>query len=74
MMTGGNVVYVASQNAIWRLVPIPLKVQIDQLVENKEFEEALHLLQAIEDNQYNDRVFNLIYFHLISPRIIINNK
>ena len=36
-------VYVASQNFIWRLVPIPITAQIKELLHDKQFELALHL-------------------------------
>ena len=37
-------VYVSSQNNVWRLVPVPLHVQIKQLTEDKQFEMALTLV------------------------------
>ncbi len=40
-------VYVASQNFIWRLVPIPITAQIKELLHDKQFELALHLAVSL---------------------------
>jgi len=55
-MTQGNVVYVASTNSIWRLVPVSLATQVDQLVDEKEFEEAINLLDQVTDMNPRQRV------------------
>ncbi|ORX99906.1 hypothetical protein K493DRAFT_335529 [Basidiobolus meristosporus CBS 931.73] len=48
MMTQGKVIYIASSDHVWRLIPLDFMKQIDQLVEVNEFEEALSLLDQIE--------------------------
>ncbi|KTG35359.1 hypothetical protein cypCar_00018423 [Cyprinus carpio] len=40
---GSNVVYVASNHFVWRLVPISIASQIRQLLQDKQFELALQL-------------------------------
>ncbi|KAK9761455.1 Vacuolar morphogenesis protein 6, partial [Basidiobolus ranarum] len=47
MMTQGKVIYIASADHVWRLIPLDFMKQIDQLVESNEFEEALSLLDQI---------------------------
>lgn len=58
-------VYVASNNYIWRLEPVPLPRQIQQLVDEKQFELALHL--AVSMTIY-DILFTGLYalWHLIN--------
>ncbi|XP_071480649.1 vam6/Vps39-like protein [Diadema antillarum] len=46
---GSGHVYVASNNYIWRLEPVPLPRQIQQLVEDKQFELALHLAYMTDE-------------------------
>ena len=36
-------VYIASTNHVWRLAPVPITMQIKDLLQNKEFELALQL-------------------------------
>lgn len=38
-----NVVYVASNHFVWRLVPVSISSQIRQLLQDKQFELALQL-------------------------------
>lgn len=40
-------IYIASPKEIWRLVPIPLVDQIDELVRIKSYDEALTLLKHL---------------------------
>jgi len=74
VMTEGNVVFLAGPNFIWRLIPISLKVQVDQLVEEKEFEEATALLEVIPDLNYKEKdekmrnVRRLHAFHLFAKK------
>ncbi|KAL6054782.1 Vam6/Vps39-like protein [Balamuthia mandrillaris] len=42
-------IYVASQSHIWRLLPVPIMDQVDQLVREKEYEEALNLCESLTD-------------------------
>ncbi|XP_072024948.1 vam6/Vps39-like protein [Amphiura filiformis] len=46
---GSGHVYVASQNFIWRLVPIPITAQIKELLQDKQFELALHLANMTDE-------------------------
>ena len=38
-----NIVYVASNHFVWRLVPVSIASQIRQLLQDKQFELALQL-------------------------------
>lgn len=38
-----NIVYVASNHFVWRLVPVSISSQIEQLLQDKQFELALQL-------------------------------
>lgn len=38
-----NIVYVASNHFVWRLVPVSIATQIRQLLQDKQFELALQL-------------------------------
>lgn len=38
-----NIVYVASNHFVWRLVPVSISSQIRQLLQDKQFELALQL-------------------------------
>ncbi|RUS27613.1 hypothetical protein BC938DRAFT_482993 [Jimgerdemannia flammicorona] len=48
LLNQGKLLYIASATQIWRLTPYSFAVQVDQLVEKNEFEEAISLLQQIE--------------------------
>ena len=39
--------YVYSQNHVWRLVPVPINRQIQQLTDDKQFEVALSLIVSM---------------------------
>ena len=56
LMTEGDVVYLATTSGVWRLIMIPLINQVDQLVEEEEFEEALSLLDHIKDLPHAQKV------------------
>jgi Vam6/Vps39-like protein vacuolar protein sorting-associated protein 39 len=43
----GDHIYVATARDIWRLVPVPLVDQIDELVRIKSYDEALSLLNNL---------------------------
>eukprot|EP01087_Luapelamoeba_hula_P018206 TRINITY_DN5848_c0_g1_i2.p1 TRINITY_DN5848_c0_g1~~TRINITY_DN5848_c0_g1_i2.p1 ORF type:complete len:877 (+),score=139.65 TRINITY_DN5848_c0_g1_i2:141-2771(+) len=49
MQIQGTTLYLASQTQIWRLLPVPILTQIDQLVGEQEYEEALTLCESITD-------------------------
>jgi len=42
-------IYVAAPNHIWRLVPIPVLSQVDQLVREKEYENAISLCESLSN-------------------------
>ncbi|KAL0969489.1 hypothetical protein UPYG_G00227970 [Umbra pygmaea] len=42
---GPNIVYVASNHFVWRLVPVSIATQIRQLLQDKQFELALQLAE-----------------------------
>ncbi|CAL1543565.1 unnamed protein product [Lymnaea stagnalis] len=46
---GNGSIYVASQNHVWRLAPLPYSQQIKQLLQCKEFELALTLAELAKD-------------------------
>lgn len=42
-----NIVYVASNHFVWRLVPVSISSQIQQLLQDKQFELALQLAVSL---------------------------
>ncbi|XP_016892880.1 vam6/Vps39-like protein isoform X2 [Cynoglossus semilaevis] len=50
---GQNIVYVASNHFVWRLVPVSIAKQIQQLLQDKQFELALQL--AMKDDSDGDK-------------------
>jgi hypothetical protein len=44
-----NDIYIAAQNNVWKLLPVSMMSQVDQLVHDKEYEEALALCDNIPD-------------------------
>ncbi|XP_037097090.1 vam6/Vps39-like protein isoform X1 [Syngnathus acus] len=66
---GPNVVYVASNHFVWRLVPVSIATQIRQLLEDKQFELALQLAKMKDDadgdkKQQIHHIQNLYAFNL----------
>lgn len=55
---GKDVMYVASNNHVWRLDQLPIGNQIHQLVQNKEFELALKLANMTEEPE-NEKQFRI---------------
>lgn len=47
--SGSGHVYVASQECIWKLEPVPIQNQIKELLKDKQFELALHLANMTEE-------------------------
>ena len=45
-MTTKGRIYVATDKQVWLMQPVPILEQVDQLVEEKEFDEATHLLEV----------------------------
>eukprot|EP01114_Cavostelium_apophysatum_P004200 TRINITY_DN1437_c0_g2_i2.p1 TRINITY_DN1437_c0_g2~~TRINITY_DN1437_c0_g2_i2.p1 ORF type:complete len:873 (+),score=238.27 TRINITY_DN1437_c0_g2_i2:146-2764(+) len=43
-------IFVAAQNHVWKLLPVPLMNQVDQLLNEREYEEALNLCENIPDS------------------------
>jgi hypothetical protein len=70
-ITDKSDVYVASANQVWRLSPVPLLTQLDQLVANKEYEEAICLCDSVSSPEVNKaeklrQIKNLYTYHLFS--------
>jgi hypothetical protein len=42
-------IYIASQTTIWRLVPVPIMAQVEQLIKEREYEEALLIAESLTD-------------------------
>ncbi|XP_078466273.1 vam6/Vps39-like protein [Lampetra fluviatilis] len=66
---GPNIVYVASSHFVWRLAPVPIATQIEQLLKEKQFDLALQLAQMTNDSdsekqQRIHHIQNLHAFHL----------
>ncbi|RIA80537.1 CNH domain-containing protein [Glomus cerebriforme] len=55
LINQGKYLYVASFNNAWRFIPLNFEKQIDQLVEQNEFEEALSLAEQIEPILLDDK-------------------
>jgi len=45
----GSSIYIASQSHIWRLLPVPILTQVDQMVKEREYEGALALMESLTD-------------------------
>ncbi|XP_016097637.1 vam6/Vps39-like protein [Sinocyclocheilus grahami] len=70
---GSNVVYVASNHFVWRLVPISIASQIRQLLQDKQFELALQLAIMKDDSDADKRqqihhIQNLFAFNLFCQK------
>ncbi|KAK6306817.1 hypothetical protein J4Q44_G00219650 [Coregonus suidteri] len=69
---GPNIVYVASNHFVWRLVPVSIASQITQLLQDKQFELALQL--AMMDDVEGDKrqqvhhIQNLYAFNLFCQK------
>uniref|UniRef100_G3NP54 CNH domain-containing protein n=1 Tax=Gasterosteus aculeatus aculeatus TaxID=481459 RepID=G3NP54_GASAC len=69
---GQNIVYVASNHFVWRLVPVSIATQIRQLLQDKQFELALQL--AMKDDSDGDKkqqihhIQNLFAFNLFCQK------
>ena len=51
-------IYIAAQNSVWRVVPLPILHQVEQLVKDREYEEALTLCENIPDSDSNKVVLS----------------
>lgn len=70
---GSNVVYVASNHFVWRLVPVSIASQIRQLLQDKQFELALQLAKMKDDSDTDKRqqihhIQNLFAFNLFCQK------
>lgn len=51
----GQPVYVASKTQVWRLQPLSLNQQVDELLRDKEYEEALILAENLEPQDLDNK-------------------
>lgn len=70
---GSNIVYVASNHFVWRLVPVSIASQIRQLLQDKQFELALQLAKMKDDSDADKRqqihhIQNLFAFNLFCQK------
>ncbi|KAM4664640.1 vam6/Vps39-like protein isoform 2-T2 [Discoglossus pictus] len=69
---GPNIVYVASNHFVWRLVPVSIATQIQQLLQDKQFELALQLAMKDdadgEKRQQIHHIQNLYAFNLFCQK------
>ncbi|XP_063803565.1 vam6/Vps39-like protein [Pseudophryne corroboree] len=70
---GPNIVYVASNHFVWRLVPVSIATQIQQLLQDKQFELALQLARMKDDadgekRQQINHIQNLYAFNLFCQK------
>ncbi|KAG2457493.1 VPS39 protein, partial [Polypterus senegalus] len=70
---GLNIVYVASNHFVWRLVPVSIATQIRQLLQDKQFELALQLAKMKDDSDGDKRqqihhIQNLYAFNLFCQK------
>lgn len=70
---GTNIVYVASNHFVWRLVPVSIATQIQQLLQDKQFELALQLARMKDDSDSEkhhqiNHIQNLYAFNLFCQK------
>ncbi|CAI5763932.1 Vps39 isoform X2 [Podarcis lilfordi] len=70
---GTNIVYVASNHFVWRLIPVSIATQIQQLLQDKQFELALQLADMKDDSDTEKRqqihhIKNLYAFNLFCQK------
>jgi hypothetical protein len=60
-MSGG--LYLAGPNSIWKLIPIPILQQINQLIREKDYEEALAMCEVLPatDSSRQDKVCVVVF-------------
>ncbi|CAG8564725.1 9381_t:CDS:10, partial [Ambispora gerdemannii] len=56
LINGGKYLYIANNSTVWRFIPYNFEKQIDQLVEQSEYEEAISLTEQIEPILLDDKV------------------
>lgn len=70
---GPNIVYVASNHFVWRLVPVSMATQIRQLLQDKQFELALQLAKMKDETDADKKqqihhIQNLYAFNLFCQK------
>ncbi|OXB72496.1 UNVERIFIED_CONTAM: hypothetical protein H355_002767 [Colinus virginianus] len=70
---GTNIIYVASNHFVWRLIPVSIATQIQQLLQDKQFELALQLAEMKDDSDSEKRqqihhIKNLFAFNLFCQK------
>ncbi|KAG0044852.1 Vam6/Vps39-like protein [Gryganskiella cystojenkinii] len=48
LLTQGKLLYIASTNEVWRLIPESFPQQVEELVQKEQYEEAISLITQIE--------------------------
>ena len=63
LISHGKHIYVASSTHVWRLVPVPIPMQISQLLQEKQFELALLLANKMQesDSEKSQRIQSIQY-------------
>ncbi|CAG8513454.1 4628_t:CDS:10 [Ambispora leptoticha] len=70
LINAGKYLYIANNSTVWRFIPYSYEKQIDQLVEQLEYEEAISLTKQIEPILLDDKdaklkqIRNLFAHHL----------
>uniref|UniRef100_A0A8C5RA41 VPS39 subunit of HOPS complex n=1 Tax=Leptobrachium leishanense TaxID=445787 RepID=A0A8C5RA41_9ANUR len=70
---GPNYIYLASNHFVWRLIPVSIANQIQQLVQDKQFHMAMHLVSLTDDGenekmQQIHHIQNLYAFYLFCQK------
>ncbi|KAI1318862.1 Vacuolar morphogenesis protein 6 [Mortierella claussenii] len=60
-LTQGKLLYIASTNEVWRLIPYSFPQQIDELVQKEEYQEAISLINQIDPVLLDETVDTLGY-------------
>jgi len=56
LLNDGKLLYVASQSQVWRLVPYDYDSQVDELISQKLYDEAISLLSQVEEVLLKNKV------------------
>ncbi|KAF9213277.1 Vacuolar morphoproteinsis protein 6 [Podila verticillata] len=59
LLTQGKLLYIASSNEVWRLIPNSFPRQIEELVQKEEYEEAISLINQIDPVHLDESVDTL---------------
>ncbi|KAG0322530.1 Vam6/Vps39-like protein, partial [Dissophora globulifera] len=68
LLTQGKLLYIASADEVWRLIPNSFPQQIDELVQKEEYQEAISLINQIDPVLLDETVdtlgrIKLLYAH-----------